>query len=174
MKRIIFLFLLFSLISFAHKINIFTYKEGEKIYVESYFPDGKPVKKGKIEVYNENGEKIIEGQTDENGVFSFNIPENKKIKIILTGDAGHKTETFMELVKEIKKEGSNFKKETFKSMELDKEEIKKILEEVLEKKMNEFLKEYRKEREKEKFKDIVGGIGYILGIFGIYLYFRKK
>ncbi|MCX7916647.1 MAG: hypothetical protein N2589_00750 [bacterium] len=183
MKKIILTFLMFSILLYTHKINVFTYQEGNKIFVEGYFPDGKPVKNSKIEIYNEKEERILEGKTDESGIFSFNIPESEKIKIILTSDEGHRTETFMELKKEkkLKSERVEEKLDKFKEIkekeekiEIDKEEIKRIVEDTIEKKINDFIREYKKEREKEKVQDIIGGIGYIIGILGIYFYFLGK
>jgi nickel transport protein len=178
MKKIIFLFFLFTILSFAHKINLFTYKEGNKIFVEGYFSDGVPVKNSLIEIYNEKGEKIINGKTNEEGLYSFEIPECKKIKIVLTGDMGHKVEKEMEIEEKKtlrKEETKTTKKEVEKKMDLiDKEEIKKIVEESVEKAIVPLIKEIEKEKEKARIMDIIGGIGYIFGIFGIYLYFSKK
>ncbi len=178
MKKIFFLFFLFTILSFAHKINLFTYKEGNKIFVEGYFSDGVPVKNSSIEIYNEKGEKIIEGKTNEEGLYSFKIPECKKIKIVLTGDMGHKVEKEMEIEEEktLKKEEiKTQKKEVERKIEtIDKEEIKKIVEESVEKAIFPLIKEIQKEKQRARFMDIIGGIGYIFGIFGIYLYFLKK
>ncbi len=178
MKKLIFIFLVFSIFSFAHKINVFTYKEGDKIFVEGYFVDGSPCKNSLVEVYNEKGEKIFEGKTDAEGIFSFDIPEAEKIKVVLTADMGHRAETEMELKKkkEIKKEEKEIKKKETTEIQkgIDEESIKKIVEESVEKAINPVIKEIEKERQKIKITDIIGGIGYILGIFGIYLYFRGR
>ncbi|MCM8804745.1 MAG: DUF4198 domain-containing protein [Candidatus Omnitrophica bacterium] len=169
MKKIIFIFLTFSSLSFCHKVNIFTYKEGDKIFVEGYFSDGKPCKNSLIEIYNEKKEKIVEGKTDENGIFSFNIPDAQKIKIVLIADMGHKTEEEIELEKKIEK-----RQDLIVEKIISGDEIKKIVEESVEKAINPILKEFERERKKAKITDIIGGIGYIFGILGIFLYFRGR
>jgi nickel transport protein len=184
MKKFLFFFLFLSGIIFAHKINIFTYKEGNKIFVEGYFQDGSPTKNAVIEIYNEKAEKIIEGKTDLEGIFSFDIPDAKKIKVVLNADMGHRAETEMELQKEekkeLKKEGTETQKENkrIEKVEIqknfDEEIIKKIVEESVEKAINPVLKEIEKEKQKTRIFDIIGGIGYIFGILGIYLYFKEK
>ncbi|HOK56225.1 MAG TPA: hypothetical protein PKV21_00015 [bacterium] len=179
MKKLIFIFFIFSVITFAHKINIFTYKEGNKIFVEGYFQDGSPCKNSPVEVYNEKSEKILDGKTDEKGIFSFDIPDAEKIKIVLTADMGHKVETEMELKKktEIKKEEKKVEKKEEKTeiqKGIDEEKIKEIVEESVEKAINPLIKEIEKEKQKIKLTDIIGGIGYIFGILGIYLYFRGR
>jgi len=167
-----------SLLLFSHKINVFTYKEGNKIFVEGYFSDGSPCKNSEIEIFDEKGEKIIEGKTNSDGIFSFDIPDKQKIKIVLYADMGHKTETEMELKKEtIKKQETKqeIKKEETKKEEqvfFDQMEIKKMVEESVEKSINTLIKEIEKERQKAKITDVIGGIGYIIGILGIYLYFK--
>lgn len=45
-------YLLFTSTAFAHKVNIFAYVEGDTVYTESYFPDGKKVESGLVEVYD--------------------------------------------------------------------------------------------------------------------------
>lgn len=176
MKKILFIFFTLTFFLFAHKINIFSYKEGNKIFVEGYFADGKPCKNSEIIVFDENGGKIIEGKTNPEGIFSFDIPETSKIKIVLVADMGHKVETEMQL-KDKPPEKQNIKEskkieEKQIQTNIDEEKIKKIVEESVEKAINPVLKEIEKEKQRIKIQDIIGGIGYILGILGIILYLK--
>jgi nickel transport protein len=66
---------------FAHKVNVFAYVEGDKIYSESYFNDGKKCVDSKIEVFDNQENKLLEGITDENGEFSFKTPQSKMLWI---------------------------------------------------------------------------------------------
>jgi len=74
----------------AHKVNLFAYVEGNTVHTESYFPDGRPVAGGKIEVYDGEENKLLEGFTDENGFFSFEIPEVDRVQIVLHASMGHR------------------------------------------------------------------------------------
>jgi len=74
----------------AHKVNIFAYVEGDTVYTESYFPDGQKVEGGKIEVYDSQGNKLLEGKTDSEGQFSFKVPKRDDLKIVLIATMGHK------------------------------------------------------------------------------------
>lgn len=75
----------------AHKVNVFAYVEGDTVYTESYFPDGKSVESGMIEVLNASGKKILEGKTDKEGLFNFPIPNPKEdLTIVLNATMGHK------------------------------------------------------------------------------------
>ena len=77
----------------AHKVNIFAYAENRVVYTESYFPDGKPVGGGVIEVLDAVGNKILEGKTDTDGLFSFPVPDKKEdLTIVLNASLGHKNQ----------------------------------------------------------------------------------
>lgn len=82
--------LLMSTLAWAHKVNVFAYSEGGTIFTESYFPDGRKVQGGKIEVYDSAGKKLLEGTTDDKGVFDFPTPKKDDLKIVLIATMGHK------------------------------------------------------------------------------------
>jgi len=64
-----------------------------KIYTESYFNDGKKCIDSKIEVFDNQGNKLLEGLTDKEGEFSFEVPsEDGNLKIVLTASMGHRAE----------------------------------------------------------------------------------
>jgi nickel transport protein len=85
------MFLVLAVPAMAHKVNIFAYVEGGVVYTESYFPDGKMVENGSIEVLDASGNTLLEGKTDENGLFSFPLPEKKEdLTIVINATMGHK------------------------------------------------------------------------------------
>jgi len=74
----------------AHKVNIFAYVEGDTVFTESYFPDGKPAENGRILVQDEKGATLSEGKTDAKGLFSFPLPKKQDLVIIIDASMGHK------------------------------------------------------------------------------------
>jgi nickel transport protein len=74
----------------AHKVNIFAYVDGETVYTESYFPDGTPVKEGIVEVLDTGKEKLLEGKTDQQGLFSFTLTKKEDLLIVINASMGHK------------------------------------------------------------------------------------
>lgn len=82
--------LLFSGPALAHKVSLFAYAEGGKIYTESYFSDGKAVAGGKVMVYDSQNQLLFEGVTDKDGVLSFDIPKVDDLNIVLNATMGHK------------------------------------------------------------------------------------
>ena len=87
------IFMLFTLLTgtaLAHKVNVFAYIEGNTVYTESYFPDGRAVEDGTITVIDSRKETLLEGRTDKEGLFSFAIPKKEDLVIILDAGMGHK------------------------------------------------------------------------------------
>ena len=86
--------ILFSFLStgtaLAHKVNLFAYVDGGKIYTESYFADGKPVKNGKVLVYDSEKKMLLRGVTDHEGLFSFDIPKVDDLNIVIDAAMGHR------------------------------------------------------------------------------------
>ena len=74
----------------AHKVNIFAYVEDGKIYTESYFPDGKPVEGGGIEVLDSQNQKVAEGVTDKDGKCMIPVPKKDDLTIVINASMGHK------------------------------------------------------------------------------------
>ena len=74
----------------AHKVNIFAYVEDGLVYTESYFPDGRPVENGAVEVYDSQGNKMLEGVCDKEGLFSFKVPQKDDLTIVINASMGHK------------------------------------------------------------------------------------
>lgn len=83
---------LLALPSFAHKVNLFAYAEGGKVYTESYFPDGRPVEGGKLLVFDSAGTKLLEGTTENGGFFHFKIPKVDDLRIVIEATMGHKND----------------------------------------------------------------------------------
>lgn len=81
---------LFAGNALAHRVSLFAYVEGGKIYTESYFPDGKPVAGGKLSVYDSQGNLLLEGTTDKEGMFNFTVPKADDLTIVIDASMGHK------------------------------------------------------------------------------------
>ena len=185
---LIFIFLIIIMINisaFAHKVNIFAYVEGDKVYTESYFNDGKKCINSKIEVFDNQENKLLEGLTNAEGEFSFEVPqEDGDLKLVLTASMGHRAEYIISADELGDTVGSI--KEKFEEpvsvvspevSSLDLKEIQSLIEDALDKKLEPILREIKRSQEhKISPTEIIGGIGYIFGIFGIIAYFlsRKK
>lgn len=184
-------FLLFTSFAYAHKVNIYAYAEDGMVYSESYFVDGSKCKNSILEVFDEKkGTKLLEGKTDEEGRFSFKIPSVTSLKLVLHASMGHQAEYIIDEselreamgIKSQKSEvrGQKSEKEVkkFRSLEEEKaSDLEAIVESAVEKKLQPVMRTLVKIQEnsgKPSFTEIIGGIGYIIGILGIIAYFKAK
>ena len=76
--------------AWAHKVNLFAYVEGDKVYTESYFADGQKVIGGEIEVVDASGAKLLTGKTDDKGGFAFPLTKKQTLAITINSGMGHK------------------------------------------------------------------------------------
>jgi len=167
---------------FAHKVNIFAYAEGDTVYTESYFSDGTKVKGGIVEIYDSQGNKLLEGKTDENGEFDFKLPKKNDLRIVLITSLGHKNSYTLSadelagiIASEKAQEPESIESEVKKVMQVNLEQIKKIIDSSLDEKLKPIMRQLSKAQQKEvSFTEVIGGIGYIFGIMGIILYFASK
>ena len=199
MKNKLYLFLIFIFLIiimmdvsiFAHKVNVFAYVDGDKIYSESYFNDGKKCVDSKIEVFDNQGNTLIEGLTNQEGIFSFETPSEDVIdgdlKVVLTASMGHRAEYIIPanelggitgIIKEKSEESIPAVSPEISSFDL--KEIQSLIEDALDEKLEPIMREMREIKKSQEDiispTEIIGGIGYIIGIFGIVAYFlsRKK
>jgi nickel transport protein len=84
----------------AHGVNLFAYVEGDRIIAQGYFSKSRKTVDCRIEVYDSSGSKLLEGRTDDQGVFSFNRqelpPAMGNLKLVLHAGEGHRAEYTVE------------------------------------------------------------------------------
>jgi len=164
---------------FAHKVNIFAYVEGNIVYTESYFSDGKKVEGGRVEVYDSQGNKLLEGETDKHGQFNFKVPKKDDLKIILIATLGHRASYILskdELADLVATPGSKeLESEGVENIQVDLDCIKKVIDSSLDEKLKPIMRELTRMQQKQiSFTEVIGGIGYIFGIMGVIFYFVSK
>jgi nickel transport protein len=84
------LFMVTSGVAFAHRVVIFAWIEGDTVFTESQFPDGRKISDARVKVFDHQNNLLLEGTTDENGEFSFEIPKITDLNIVLEAGMGHR------------------------------------------------------------------------------------
>lgn len=178
----------------AHRVNVFAWVEGDTVHTESGFPGGKAVKEGQIAVFDDaTGEKLLDGQTDEKGKFSFPVPRRADLRVELTAGMGHKNEWIVRSEEMAaaggaapaaaapgdRKVESVDNKTAIPRVEAsaDPDQIEAAVEKVLDRKLAPVVKSMAELRERRTgVADVVGGIGYIIGLAGLgaYIHYRRK
>ncbi|MBC2716424.1 MAG: hypothetical protein HGJ92_14030 [Desulfobacteraceae bacterium] len=86
---LVLLFVFSADFSFAHRVVLFAWIEGDTVFTQSQFPDGKKIADGQVHVFDMNHNLLIKGKTDLNGEFSFKIPKTTALNIVLDAGMGH-------------------------------------------------------------------------------------
>ena len=184
--------------TFAHKVQMFAYTEGENVFVEGYFADGKKAMKSEVIVYDPSGTELLRGRTDDTGKFNFKAPKKTDLKIVVDAGMGHKTEytlpaselhiaggnkTADVVTASVSKDSKTIKVKEEKSKvsqtsQLDDVQLQAIVEKAVEKSVGEAIKplvrSFTEMQQKNSLTTIIGGIGYIMGLMGIVLYFKSR
>jgi nickel transport protein len=195
--------LLGSAPAWAHKVNVFAYVEGRKVVVEGYFSGSVKAQNSTVQVLDSDGKILLEGKTDTGGIYSFSLeelpPTQGDIVIILDGGMGHKADFTLRAAdlpessrqKQTAPPTKSEEKETARILSTatspslqDQEpaQLRKMLEEILDRKIQPLVKMVSNQErllmeQKDKgpsVTEIIGGIGWILGIVGVAGYFMGR
>ena len=182
---LIFLFLLiFPGFTYAHRVSVFAYQEGNRIFVEGFFSDGTPTRQAAVEVFDQGGRKLFSGQTDQKGTLSFKAPRVDSVKIVLGASMGHRAETLFRLARSaagkaatVKPAADVFPKVPVPSQvdQTTETRLRMIVQQEVSKAIQPIMRTLaRQEARKISFSDIIGGIGWIVGLMGIWMFLKAK
>ena len=185
--------------TWAHRVNVFAWAEGDIVYVECKFSGGKKVVGGNITVSDSSGVVLLTGRTNDQGEFSFKRPQPTDLKIILNAGMGHRAEWTLPAddghaghpaddsqaekadarTKPISPEDpfdhQPAETQTAVYAGPSRAEIEAIVEKALDKKMKPVFEMLAESNAKGPgISDIIGGIGYIIGLVGIAAYFHNR
>ena len=141
----------------AHSVKVFAFEEGGRIYGEGYFADGTRVRESKVEVFDREGRKLLETQTDGNGAFAFPSPGERNVVIVLNASMGHRAEFALSL-DAVKPAGIDDRAQEASAAGSDGP--------------GEVVPAAK--RDNPSFVEIIGGIGYIVGLFGVLLFWKVR
>ncbi len=181
--------------AWAHKVNIFAYAENNTVYTESYFPDGRPVEGGAINIYDRSGKQLLTGTTDSKGLFSFSPPAHDDLTIEIIASMGHKNSFLLQKkelgdipvtepqpdIAPVESAGRQsapaiipLSTQGIESLNVLQKEFKNIAAEL--RSVKREIAALRVTLEKPGLDDIVSGIGYIIGLLGVAFFMmnRKK
>jgi nickel transport protein len=184
---------IFTTPALAHRVLVFAFAEGDIIHTESKFIPDTPVRQGKVLVLDQkNGKELLTGQTDDQGKFSFKIPtaavaQKLDLNIVVEAAMGHRGSWLLKADGYLT--GATPGKTTAlvvasptapavpeaKTANVDQQALEAAVNKALERQLapvKEMLAELTIHRTTPA--DIIGGIGYILGLFGLWAYLQSR
>jgi nickel transport protein len=165
----------------AHSVSVYAWVEGDMVFTESSFASGSRAAHSQIAVFDEGGNRLLTGKTDDKGMFSFKLPKKEDLRIVLRTPEGHGAEFHLEVedksISEDRHEGEYMEEPSHIAASpcLSREEIRNVIEEVLDEKLEQMRGRLEASRRRAPgITEILGGIGYILGLMGVAIYFGHR
>jgi nickel transport protein len=160
-------------------VNLFAYIEGNKVLMEGFFTDGNKPKNCVVVVKDSNGTELLRGKTDDEGKFSFDIPAITDLNVVLDAGMGHRA---LYKIPSDELKGATPKsvpattevaqtEDTLTSSDVTPSSIDRTaLREEIGRANASLIRSIEELKESTNFSNIVGGIGFIVGIFGVIFY----
>ena len=151
----------------AHLVHVDAHVHGHTIHATAYYHGDTPVRNAKVTAYDPAGETLAETTTDEDGKFSLEARYRCDHRLVVDTGDGHGTEytvTAAELPGDLPpRGGAPVAAPTAADHHHHHNGVSTEIA-ALRKQIAEFRRETR-------LRDVLGGIGYIVGIAGIAFYF---
>jgi nickel transport protein len=182
------LLVLLSSPAFAHRVNVFAWVEGDTVFVECKYPDGTKVHEGVIRVLDSAGKELLNGNTNDKGEFSFKVPKQDDLTVVLEAGMGHRADWPLSR-QDLAPAGmapapqAALKPEALPQAATESAAgaapspagIDQAIEKALDKKLAPVMRMLAEMHEqKVRLTDVLGGIGYIVGLVGVAAYCKRK
>ena len=175
----------------AHRVLVFAFAEGDTIHTESKFVPNDPVRQGKILVMDaKTGQELLTGTTDDQGKFSFKIPpeaaaQKMDLKIVVEAAMGHRGEWLLKAASylpgvETRRGSGPGRGPVTCNPGCQGRQCRSAgpgsrLEQGPGAPTGPHQREaHRLTMHRTSLPDILGGLGYILGFFGLWAYFQSR
>ncbi|MCB2192853.1 MAG: hypothetical protein KQI62_14880 [Deltaproteobacteria bacterium] len=168
----------------AHRINVFAYVEDGRIKGEGYMPGGGKVSNQVVQILDAGGKVLAEAKTNQDGAFSLPLPQAKPpLTVVLSAGAGHQA-TFELRAADLGAPAPatpaapatmNAKPATPAgpvNQDLTPQ-IKKAVEQAVAP-LRAQLAEMALRSNEVSLRDIIGGLGWIVGLLGLAAYFKAR
>jgi nickel transport protein len=169
----------------AHKVVVYTYVEGMKICGQGIFSRGNVAKGADVFLLDHYNQKVAQTKTDSSGEFSFTVNKKSDYTIRLNAGEGHGATSEIKRTEfnssSVNTDNSN--KAENSSMEVSTSEKSTAALKpsnsnaelkAIKRKLDNILTRLESLEAETRYRDILGGVGYILGIFGISFYLIKR
>ncbi len=172
----------------AHRVNIFAYPDGDSIQIECSFSKSQMVRHGKLTFSDgETGATLSEATTDEHGIFRFRPDEHfldtgHGLDILLYAGEGHQNTWHMDST-ELKAltrptrtiQGKTSDQASHAINTIERNELEALMGKVLDERLTPIRQAIaRQQTDMPGLRDIIGGLGWILGLLGLATYLRYR
>ena len=170
----------------GHKLKVFATGEGGAITGYVYFPGGGRARDLTVVALAPDGSEAGQASTNDEGEFTIPVTGRSDYTVVAETADGHRAE-FLVAAEELsaalpaRSEPAAVQAESTTAAsdepEADADGMRRLVEEAVRKQVRPLREQLDAYEEKVGFRDVIGGIGYIIGLAGIAFYFlgvRKR
>ena len=155
----------------AHRVTVFAVDEGGEVYTESSFGGKRPVKMGTLRVKDADGTVLLTGTTDKKGIFIFTRPRPVALTVEVDAGIGHKGVWTLAATEGAGPKGvvqqTSVDRAAKGSAGIEWQRLEATVDAAVTRAM------FRLEK-RQRFQDIIGGIGYIVGLCGLMAWMKSR
>jgi len=163
-------FFLLPIFIYAHSLSVTSSYEDEELFIESFFGDGNPCKGCTFTITKQDNE-IYKGKLDKEGVYEEAVKLETPFDVHIDGGMGHWADVAIE-GNEMDEKPKVINNVNTTLSGIDETKIRQIIRSELNKQNTKL--ESIIERNKPNTEKMLVGLGYILGIFGLWQLFARK
>ena len=171
----------------AHKVKVFASAEGSLITGYAYFPGGGRIKGGRVDIIGPDGEKLAQVMIDERGEFSFQAQARIDHRLVLDAGQGHVARFLVEAEELPESLPGGGRTKTTSPLaapadnapipgqaNISEDRLVELIDQAVSRQIRPLRRQVEAFQEKIYWHDVLGGIGYIIGLMGLSLYFLGR
>lgn len=163
------LVVLVAIDAYGHRINLLVLPEGARAMGHAYYADGTPASGASIAVHDVSGTVLAQLQTDEEGRFEFTPQGSGTFTFVVETDDGHRAEAAIVLGAPDVSDSAVPQSQPAGAMR-PVDEIERVVQQAVAP-LRIQLDAYER---KTRFRDILGGMGYIVGVVGLLAWWKSR
>ena len=187
------LFVLLTVLCFAsqalaHRLSVFAYEEQGNLQVESFFSGNRPSRNCPVTLTAPGSTKVLaQGKTNDAGKATFPLPaKGGDVQVTVNCGDGHRGEWLYEGLagedlaeikepRQVPATGNEPSPSSASPLPLADEQLRHIIAQELDKQLAPIRRQLAHNSDRQpSLQDILGGIGYLLGLAGLVTYFRSR
>ncbi|WP_207060963.1 carboxypeptidase-like regulatory domain-containing protein [Motiliproteus sp. SC1-56] len=172
--------LLLSASAWAHKLHLFAFAEGEQVSGQVYFAGGAPATQATLAVNAQDGTSAASPTVDASGSFTFSIASRQDYLITADAGDGHRAQWTLpsrELAVDLPPAPGislEVTDDPATSPTAGKVAVTAEVERAVARQVRPLREQLIALEQRLRFQDILGALGYILGLAGLALWWRAK
>ena len=153
----------------AHDIHLFARVEGEAIHGRAYFAGDEPASGLTVYVLTAEGMPLGAAETDSEGRFTYRPEQEGPLRLVLETVEGHRASLTIDFAKDEISEEVEIERHA-----LAPSEIEEMIERAVAHEVAPVLEEMDRLGNRIRFQDVIGGIGYIVGVMGLIAFWKSR